>query len=156
VEKRTAPLSEILVIDVSKEMGNGLTEAETYLRNAFFRGTVQTGDTVTIIKAGAKPELLCDSLEFNAANAPKIDGLLAGLKPEAGEADLNAALAEAAALGSSARYDPYVSLASAPGAKGLPKYARTLNFGHWHFSTVGVGLEGEVNHLAETAWQGMK
>jgi hypothetical protein len=155
---RTLPADVYVILDVSPAMGDRREEAVQWLCGDLIDGRLLEGDTLTILAAGDKTELIfSDSLNAEKKEAAK--QALRRMPAGGGPADYPGALREAASrqTGKAGRmsYTLLVSGTTGPSAAsgGLVRYSRVDEFSGWRVLTVGLGIDQQVKAAAAAFMQ---
>jgi hypothetical protein len=155
---RILPADVYVILDVSPAIGDQRGAAVTWLCDNLIDGRLLEGDTLTILTAGDKTELIfSDSLNAEKKEAAK--QALRRIPAGSGPADYSGALREAASrqTGKADRmsYTLLVSGTTGPSAAsgGLVRYSRIDEFSGWRVLTVGLGIDQRVKAAAAAFMQ---
>ncbi|MDR2184727.1 MAG: hypothetical protein LBO80_03530 [Treponema sp.] len=155
---RTLPVDVYVILDASPAMGDRRGEAVKWLCDDLIDGRLLEGDTLTILMAGDKTELLFSG-SLNSGEKEAAKQALSRIPADSGPADYPGALREAASrqAGKADRmsYTLLVSGTTGPSAAsgGLVRYSRVDEFSGWRVLTVGLGIDQRVKAAAAAFMQ---
>ncbi|MDR2021449.1 MAG: hypothetical protein LBQ14_11870 [Treponema sp.] len=155
---RTLPADVYVILDVSPAMGDRREEAVKWLCDDLIDGRLLEGDTLTILAAGDKTELIFSG-SLNAAEKEAAKQALRRTPAGGGPADYPGALRETASRQTAKTgrmsYTLLISGTTGPSAAsgGLVRYSRVDEFSGWRVLTVGLGIDQRVKTAAAAFMQ---
>jgi hypothetical protein len=153
---RACPLDMYIILDASENLGTAKPAAIRWLSSSIINKMLQKGDRLTILKAGAKAEILYSRRIQGSSEKETAADALKSLKSSGREADFAGALREAEIRQRSGIQGaiPYTLLVTgakvrmSPAAQSHLRYARVEDFPGWRAMVAGLGIQKQVREAA--------